>query len=231
MSDRILKGTLVYWAFEFERVQQENQRQKEYQHSMLMSPLPLDVTSSYEGESQNPMESGAVFLRFPYRNSPSDSAVPTDPWVNYNHDTTTPKTRSDPDPNDIDTWSEDLEQRLLASPIIRDLDDFDLEDLEELEGEDGYYDDEDEEGYSSSSSDISESEESDDGQVEPSDSGGGGQSQNGKKKEEGKVYGKVLMSFWEDDVDCISVEEIQEAEAEEEDWVKDMRIPEVQAQA
>jgi len=230
MGDRMLKGTLAYWAFEFERVQQEHQRQMEYHHSMLMSPLPLDVTPSYEGETQNATDSGAVFLRFPYRNSPNDTSVPNDPWINYNQDTTTSTTRSNPDSNDIDTWSEDLEQRLLASPIIRDLDDFDLEDLEELEGEDGYYDDEDEEGYSSSgsSSDLSESEESDDGQVEPSDDGG---AQNGKKKEEAKVYGKVLMSFWEDDVDCISVEEIEEVEREEEDWVKDMRIPEVQVQA
>lgn len=230
MSDRLLKGTLAYRAFEFERVQQEIQRQQ--QHSMLMSS---DVTSSSESEA---VESGTVFLSFPYRNSSSGNGIPTDPWINYYEDTTnlpekistTPKTRSNPNPNDIDAWSEELEQRLLASPVIRDLDDFDLEDLEDLEDEDGYYDDEDEDGYSSSgsSSDICESDASDDGRVvEPEDRG-----QNGKKKEEGKVCGKMLMSFWEDDVDCISVEEIQEAEGgEEEDWVKDMRIIEVQVQA
>jgi len=224
------KGILGYRAFEFERVQQEIERQREQQHSMLMGP------SSSEGEA---VDSGAVFLSFPYRNNSNDNGIPTDPWINYYDDTTdlpekastTSKTRTSPDPNDIDAWSEELEKRLLASPTIRDLDDFDLEDMEELEDEYGYYDDEDEDGYSSSgsSSDICDSDESDDGRVVGSEDA----VQDGKKKEEGKVYGKVLMSFWEDDdVDCISVEEIQEAERrEEEDWVKDMRVVEVAVQA
>lgn len=270
-NDGLLKGFLAYRAFEAERIEDELRRQQQGQSALLMNSSMLCMDSSERrgegdgdnnGEDEDASESGAVFLSFPYRNREGENqSVPTDPWINYNDlDSTTGakshqnlasaklRTRSGPHPSDVDAWSGELEKRLLASPIIRDLDNFDLEDSDDLdEDEDGYSDEEDEDGYSSSgsSSDICESDEefSDDGRLVNIDANINETRGTGKDKgsleEKTKVYGKVLMSFWEeedddDEVKGVDVEEtgVVDGEEEEEEWVEDVRrVVEVQVQA
>lgn len=241
-SDALLQGLLAYRAFELERAEEEARRRQEY--SMLMtSSSPLS-----ESVCEDMVDPDAVLLSFPYPHRPDEQQphIPTDPWVNYNDlDPSLSTTmHSESKPNDIDAWSEELEKRLLASPVIRDLDAFDLENLED--DDDGFYDsdegddddDDEDDGYSSSetssssSSDICENDDIplpvDIDTSKPESKG------EADKKRLEQVCGTVLMSLWQegsqDGIECVGSVQAPEREAEEE-WVKDLRIVDVQVQA
>jgi hypothetical protein len=160
----------LFRAFEIERYYEEVRRHREQEQSILL------ITQEEVIQDDDAPESDAVFLSFPYRTPARDQIqrVPTEPWIDYNdldsanhtHSSCISQTppgmnpRSNPDPRDVPAWSAELEKRLLASPVIRDIDDFDMEDddLDGFDDEDldGYYDsdeeEEEEEGYSSSGS-------------------------------------------------------------------------------
>ncbi|KXN90548.1 hypothetical protein AN958_04220 [Leucoagaricus sp. SymC.cos] len=239
IGDELLKGFLLFRAFEFERYEEELRRRREQGKSILL------MTS----EAEDPVDSDAVLLSFPYRTPAHDhheihQNVPTEPWINYNDldstDHTRPSrnlkkgSRSNPNSNDIPAWSKELEKHLLASPVIRDMDDFDLEDDsldgfddEDLENYDSDEDEEEEEGYSSSGS---SSPTSDGCECEDEPSCGRPHiilGENETKSEvvaeiekdpkdkknipENAICEKVLMSFWEEDddldgIDCVRVD-------------------------
>lgn len=179
----------MFRSHEAEKHEEEMRRRREQQEQSILF-------MSADGAVGDSVESDAVLLSFPYRtpSHPHDrddqiQSVPTEPWINYydldstdhTHSSCVSQTpssrrgsRTNPDPRDVSTWSAELEKRLLASPIIRDIDDFDLEDddLEGFDDEDleGYYDseeeEEEEEGYSSSGS-SSPTSDSCETEVEP----------------------------------------------------------------
>jgi hypothetical protein len=196
-------------------------------------------------EPEDAVDSDAVLLSFPYR-TPSheqyhnqNQNVPTDPWINYNdfdsrshvHTCSHASCGSEaaplnPNPKDTSAWSKELEKRLLESPIVRDMDDFDLEDEDmggfDDEDLDGYYDsdEEEEEGYSSSGSSSPASDGCDcveasdcgcprivigDTEAKPGIVGEADQDSRDHEKTKNKpdkstaICGKVLMSFWEED--------------------------------
>ncbi|KAJ3564284.1 hypothetical protein NP233_g8403 [Leucocoprinus birnbaumii] len=182
ITDELLKGFLMFRSYEAERIEQEMRRREEQQEQSI---LFMNADEALEDDC---IDSDAVLLSFPYRTPsvPHDQqdqiqSIPTEPWINYQdldssshahlHTHTScvsqspapgKSNRRNPDPKDISTWSAELEKRLLASPIIRDIDDFDLED-DDLEG----FDDEDLEYYDSDEEEEEEEEYSSSGSSSP----------------------------------------------------------------
>ena len=167
ISDELIKGFLMFRSHGTDRHQEKSQRLQEQQQDRSV----MDADESDEGT----IESDAVLLSYPYRTSSSSTPqdhqdqiqnMPTEPFVNYNqieptdhiHISRAPlkgqNNSSNSDPQNVSAWSAELENRLLASPVIRDLDDFGSED-EDLGG----FDDDDLDSYYDSDEEEEEEEE------------------------------------------------------------------------
>ena len=235
INDELIKGFLMFRSHEIDRHQEKPRCTREQQ----------DRSIADAETRESAIDSDAVLLSYPYRTSSSSTPqdlqdqiqnTPIEPFANHNEieprvhiSRAPPMSQGDcskSDPPDVSTWSAELKNHLLASPAIRDLDDFDFED----EDMGGFDDDEDLDSYydSDEEEEEGEEEEGDSGiiigdadvddhenetpqvsifqQVQKDANADFKKNKSNSDKTTTAICGKVLMSFWEDDVDCVRVD-------------------------